>query len=351
MTRVLCINPGSTSTKLGVFDDDKKVLELTVRHSEDELKVFDKAVEQFQFRKENIVNGLKENEIDLGSIDVIACRGGLIKPIPGGVFLVNDEACDLFRHSKINHPCNLASLIGKEMADELGIVAYFVDSPSTYELDEIATYSGLNLIERKGNFHALNHKAIARLYADEVGKSYEDINVIVAHLGGGMSIAAHKNGLAIDTTDGDEEGPFTPDRSGDLPTRPLLDLCFSGEYTYEEIKKLLTGKGGLISYLGINDMLEATKLAETDEKAKKVVEAMAYQISKAICSMSAPLKGNVDAILLTGGIAYSEMVTEMIKERVGHIAEVKVYPGERELEALAEGALRVVNGKEDYKTV
>ena len=201
-------------------------------------------------------------------------------------------------------------------------------------------------IKRKGNFHALNQKAIARLYAKENNTEYEDLKLIVAHLGGGMSIGVHKYGLVVDTTDGDEEGPFTPDRTGILPNKPLIDMCFSGKYTCEEMKKKVSGKGGLVGYLGTNDVVEVLEMSKTNDEAKLVMDAMIYQISKDICSMSAVLCGEVDAILITGGIAYSDYVTGEIEKRVGHIAKVKVYPGERELEALAEGVVRVLEGGE-----
>lgn len=349
MARILSINPGSTSTKIGIFDDNNKLLEKVIRHSTEELTRYAKVADQFEFRRSEITQALDENEITLESLTAIACRGGLTKPISGGTYLVTDEVCEMQRTSPYQHPANLACIIGKDMADQLGIKAYFVDSPMTYEMQDLAEFSGHKEIKRLGRFHALNQKAIARKYASDCGKRYEDINIIVCHMGGGISVGAHSKGLVIDVNDAVDEGPFTPERTGSLPPRLLVDLCFSGKYNHGEMKKFIQGNGGLNSYLDMNDAKAIEEKSHNDEEARLVLEAMAYQISKEITSLGAVLKGDIDGIILTGGIAYSKRITNWIRERVSHLAEVHVYPGEKELEALAEGVLRVLNNEEEPK--
>ena len=347
--RQLIINPGSTSTKIAVFEDDKIVFEETLRHSVNDLKGYSKIYDQLEFRKEIIIKALKFNNIDIKSIDCIIGRGGLLKPIEGGTYEVNDLMLEHLKDGYLGeHASNLGGLLAHELNKETGCKSYIVDPVVVDELQDVARISGLKEIERISIFHALNQKAIARRYAKSINKSYEEVNLIVVHLGGGVSVGAHKNGRVIDCANAlDGEGPFSPERSGGLPVGELAKLCFSGKYTYDEVKKMITGKGGLVSYLGTNDAREVVDRIENgDEYAKLIFYAMAYQIAKEIGAMSAVFAGEVDAILLTGGIAYNTMFTNWIIDMVNYISNVYVFPGEDELEALAEGGLRVLRGEE-----
>lgn len=352
MFRQLIINPGSTSTKIAVFEDEKSVFESTLRHSVDELKDFNRMYEQLDFRKEIILNVLKDNNIDINSLDCVVGRGGLLKPIESGTYEVNDL---MLEHLKVGysgeHASNLGGLLAFEITKNISCKSYIVDPVVVDELSDLARISGLKEIERISIFHALNHKAIARRYARGINKRYEDLNLIVVHLGGGVSVGAHKNGKVIDCANAlNGEGPFSPERCGGLPVGDLVKLCYSGKYTLDEIKKKITGMGGMVSYLGTNDAREVQNRVENnDEYAKLIYYAMAYQISKEIGAIAAVLKGEVDAILLTGGIAYDEMFTGWIIEMVDFIAQVHVFPGEDELKALAEGGLRILREEESAK--
>lgn len=345
MNRILCINPGSTSTKIAVFDDLKPIFEKGLTHSASDLSQFNIINDQIEFRKLSIEDALKENNIELNSLTAIACRGGVIHPLLSGTYVVDEKTCDFFKNPWSDHASNIASIIGKELADQVGIKAYFVDAPCTCEIDDVAKLSGLKEITRRANFHALNQKSIARKFAKDNNKKYEDLNLIIAHIGGGISVGAHKKGVVIDAVDGMSEGSFSPERAGAIPTMNLVDMCYSGEYTVEQIRKMLSGKGGFVSYLGTNDVKSVTEQYDENDEYKKVVDAMAYQISKSISMLGAVLFGKVDAIILTGGVAYSNIVTDLIKERVSYIAPVHVYAGEREMIALAEGVTRVLENK------
>jgi len=349
--KILAINPGSTSTKIGLFEGSTEVFEKTLRHSVEELAQYDRVADQKEFRKAAILLALAENGVSPADLTAIACRGGACNPVEGGTYNVDEKLVADLVNAQIQHPANLASIIGKELADENGIKAFFTDAPVTYELSELAAFSGHKEIKRKGRFHALNQKAIARKFAEENGKKYDDVNVIVCHMGGGITIGAHKAGRTVDATDAISEGPFTPERCGDLPTRELIDLCFSGQFTHADMKGFIQGKGGVFSYTGTIDMRDVEEQAQTgDTNTKEVTDAMAYQVSKQIAAMGAVFNGKVDGILLTGGIAYSKYITAEIAKRVEFIAPVKVYPGEVELEALVLGALRVLTGEETAKT-
>lgn len=339
---ILVINPGSTSTKIGVFQDLENQFEHVIRHSSEELAQFENVTDQYDFRKQLIVDALAENGIEMAQINAIGCRGGASKPIPGGTYVVDEAVCKDQAESKIQHPSSLASLIGFELAKEYGIEAYFTDSPVTYELSELASYSGLSDIKRHGRFHALNAKAVAQVFAQQNQRQYQDLNVIVCHMGGGITISLHQQGRAVDVTDAIAEGPMTPERSGRLPSRDLVDLCYSGKYSHAEMKKKLQGEGGVFSYLGTADMLEAEQAAgRGDEKARKIIDVMVYQIAKEIGSMAPVVNGQIDGVILTGGIAYSKYVVAELEKRVGYLADIAVYPGEMELEALAAGVYRV----------
>ena len=350
--KILTINPGSTSTKIAVFDNEDLVFEKTLRHSSEEIGKYEKISDQFEFRKTVIEDALTEGGIKTSDLDAVVGRGGLLKPIEGGTYIVNEAMIDDLKVGVLGeHASNLGGIIAKEIGDAVNVPSYIVDPVVVDEMDDVARISGSEDIDRKSIFHALNQKATARRAAKELEKEYFDCNFIVAHMGGGISVGAHEKGKVIDVANAlDGEGPFSPERSGGLPVGDLVKMCFSGKYTQDEIKKKIKGNGGLVGYLNTNDGREVESRIEAgDEKAKLIYEAMAYQVSKEIGSCASVLKGNVDAILLTGGIAYSKMFTGMIEERVNFISDVKVYPGEDEMIALAQGGLRVLNKEEEPK--
>lgn len=350
--RVLAINPGSTSTKVAVYDNENLLFEQVVRYSNEELAPFDSVIAQYEFRKNGILQMLADKDIALESLDAVVGRGGLLKPISGGTYAVNAAMLEALRLAERGeHASNLGGVIAKEIGDKLNIPSYIVDPVVVDELADIARVSGIPGCDRGSIFHALNQKAVARKIAKELGKSYETANLIVAHMGGGITVGAHQGGRVIDVNDAlYGEGPFSPERTGSIPTGHMLELCFNGKYTLNEVKKLIAGKGGLVAYLGTNDGREVGKRIEAgDMKAKLIYEAMAYQIAKEIAANAAVLSGDVDAIVLTGGLAYDQMFVKWITERVRFIAEVKVVPGEHEMIALTEGALRVLRGEESAK--
>jgi len=350
--KLLIINPGSTSTKIGVYEDEKEVLEETLRHTSEEIGKFKGIYEQFNFRKDVILNVLKEKNFDINTLDAIVGRGGLLKAIEGGTYAVNEAMInDLKIGVQGQHASSLGGIISNAIAKPLDIPAFIVDPVVVDELADVARISGLPEIERISIFHALNQKAVARRYAKEKGKKYEELNLIVAHMGGGVSVGAHKSGKVIDVNNAlDGDGPFSPERSGGLPVGDLVKMCFSGKYTIGDINKKINGKGGLVAYLNTNDAKEVSEKADAgDAKYKLVIEAMAYQVAKEIGKCAAVLSGKVDAIILTGGIAYGKSTVEYIKERVEFICPVVVYAGEDELLALAEGGLRVLNHEEEAK--
>ncbi|MBQ4481783.1 MAG: butyrate kinase [Lachnospiraceae bacterium] len=349
--RSLIINPGSTSTKIAVFEDETMLFDKTLRHSVEEISKYDTIFDQKQFRKDIIMECLKEQDFDIKTLDMVVGRGGLVKPIPGGTYKVSDALIeDLKVGPQGQHASNLGGVLAREIADEIGKPSFIVDPVAVDELQPVARVSGIPDIQRNSIFHPLNQKAMARRYAKENGKRYEDINVIVAHMGGGVSVGAHKKGRVIDVSNALEgDGAFSPERAGGLPVGPLVRLCYSGKYTEKEMYKRLVGGGGFTAYLGSNDMVEITKKSETDEQARLILDAFIYQVAKDIGSRAAVLEGKVDAIILTGGIAYGKRVTDAIEKYVGWIAPVIVYPGEDELLALAQGGLRVLNGEEEAK--
>lgn len=348
--KILTINPGSTSTKIAVFEDEKEIFSKTLRHSAEELSPFQTVASQFQFRKDIIVSVLKAEGIDIHSLSAIVGRGCLVKPIESGIYEVNEALVRDLEHPVMGeHASNLGGLIAQDIAREInnGAKAYITDPVVVDELEPIARISGHPALKRASIFHALNQKIIARTYAKEVGKSYEELNLIVAHMGGGVSVGAHCHGRVIDVNNAlDGDGPFSPERSGGLPTGALVELCYSGK-SKAEVKKMLKGEGGVVAYLGTNDMLEVENKAIADPNSEyaMVQNAMCYQIAKEIGAMAAVMKGKVDAILLTGGIAYGKPITNYIREMVEFIAPVKVYPGEDEMRALAMNGLMVLRGE------
>lgn len=352
--RILAINPGSTSTKFALYDDLEEVLTRVIRHDIDDLSQFKSILDQYQFRKELILEALATAKVDSKSIDVVVGRGGLIKPIPGGVYRVNDAMIRDIEEQRLGeHASNLGGILARELAKEAEHEdeAFIVDPVVVDEMDDIARYSGNALLPRISIFHALNQKAVARRFAREVGKKYEDLNLIVAHLGGGITVGAHYKGRVIDVNNGlDGDGPFSPERSGTVPVGALAKLCFSEKYDHIKIRKMIIGRGGIVSYLGTNDTMEVEdRIAVGDKYANEVYKAMAYQVSKEIGAYATVLKGKVDAILITGGVAYSEMLIAWIKERVSFISEVKIYPGEDEINALVESVYFAHKGEQEIK--
>lgn len=350
--RILIINPGSTSTKIGIFDNEISVFEKTIRHEAKIINSFPNVIDQYDFRKKTILDTLDKAGINISKLSAVCGRGGLLRPIEGGTYEVNDAMlADLRSGFSGQHASNLGGIIAYEIASGLNIPSYIVDPVVVDELDLIAKISGFSLIERKSIFHALNQKAVARKVAKELGKNYNELNLIVSHMGGGITVGVHKQGRVIDVNNGlHGDGPFSPERAGTVPAGDLISICFSGEYYREEIMKMLVGKGGLVGYLGTNDAVEVEKRIEAgDKKAKMVYDAMAYQVAKEIGSASTVLSGKVDAIILTGGLAYGKSFVKTITDRINWIADVFVHPGENELQALAEGALRVLRGEEKVK--
>lgn len=345
----LILNPGSTSTKIGVMEDETLVFEETLRHSTEEIAKYATIFDQKDFRKEVILNVLKEKNFDLKTLDVVVGRGGMLKPIPGGTYAVSDALLEDLKIGKQGqHASNLGGILAREIGDELGVSSFIVDPVVVDELAPVARYSGVPELPRTSVFHALNQKAVAKRYAKEIGKSYNDLNLIVVHMGGGVSVGAHKKGKVVDVNNAlDGDGAFSPERAGGVPSGALVKLCFSAKYTEKEVYKMLVGNGGLNAYLNTNDMRDVLKaMAEGDEENKNIFEAFIYQVSKDIGAMATVLEGKVDKIVVTGGIAYSDVVVNALKERTSWIADFQVYGGEDELLALAQGAIRVLSGEE-----
>ena len=351
---ILAINPGSTSTKFSLFEEENLLFEKTLRHSTKDLSGYEKITDQFHFRKNLIMNDLAGRKTDFAGIVAVVGRCGLVKPIESGIYKVNEKMKDDLKAGLLGqHASNLGGLIADDIASSLPkATAYIVDPVVVDELQSIARISGHPEIERISIFHALNQKAVARLYAASIGRKYEDLNLVVAHMGGGVSVGAHKNGRVIDVNNAlHGDGPFSPERSGGLPSGQLVDLCFSGKFSYSELKSMITGKGGMVAYLGTNSFLEVCKMAENgDQKALLIRDALSYQVGKEIGAMAAVLNGKVDAIILTGGMAYQEANIRSIKSMVSFIADVVVYPGEGEMKALAFNGLLALDGKIEIKT-
>ncbi len=346
---LLIINPGSTSTKIAVYDDEREILSENIPHSAEELAPYHKIVDQKGFRKDIILGVLRDKKIDPAGLAAVVGRGGLLNPIPSGVYRVSERMLeDLYRGVQGEHASNLGGLIADEISRPLGIPAFIVDPVVVDELDDWARVSGIPEIRRRSIFHALNHKYSARLAARELGRSYESVNLIVCHLGGGISIGAHEKGRVVDVNNAlNGEGPIAPERAGTLPAGDLVALSFSGKYAEGDLKKLLTGRGGMVAHLKTNDMRETLKRrAAGDKQAGLVFTAMVMTVAKQIGACAAVLKGQVDGIVLSGGLAFSAEFVEGIKERVRFLGPVFVFPGENEMVALAQAGLRVVRGED-----
>ena len=348
---ILAINPGSISTKIAVYDDEKPLLLRNIRHSVEELSKYKEITDQFEFRKQLVLDELHHAGIDLDFAAVVG-RGGLAKPLEGGCYEINQQMLDDTRKALHQHACDLGCIIAYEIAREIpGCRSFIADPGVVDELNDWARISGSPLMNRICIWHALNQRAIARRYANEVGKTYEDVNLIICHLGGGISIAAHEHGRAVDANNAlDGEGPFSPERAGSLPASDLIRLCFSGKFTEGQLLKRIAGQAGLTAHLGTNDVREIEhRIQDGDKHAKLILDAMIYHTAKNIASESAVLKGSIDAILLTGGMARSKYVINGLRERIGFLAPVRVYPGEDEMGALAQNAYYVMQGTQEAK--
>ncbi len=344
MHRILAINPGSTSTKIGLFENEIPLFKETLRHTVEETSADLDREEQARFRRLALTNLLAEKGITLESLSAIVVRGGLLRPLASGTYLVNDRVYDDLVQAKYGwHASNLGSIIALPLAREAGLPVYTVDPVTVDEFEPLARYSGLKGVARQSMSHALNMKAVARRAAELLGRRYEDLNLVVVHLGSGISVSAHKQGKMVDVNNANEEGPFSLERCGTLPALGLVRLCFSGERDMAETVKLLTSRGGIYSYLQTKDFTEVEKEVDKgNQEVTEIVEAMAYQVSKEVGAMSTVLLGRVDSIVLTGGMAHARNLVKMIEKRVSFIAPLTVLAGEEELEALAAGALRVL---------
>lgn len=348
--KILVINPGSTSTKLAVYENEKKTFDLSVNYTADEIGKYNLIKDQFEMRLAGVEAVLKENGIDTKELSAVVGRGGMLPPVKAGAYKVNKAMCDFLRERPtMEHASNLGAMIAFAIAEPLGIHSYIYDSVAIDEMIDIARISGMPEIQRQTHNHYLNSRAMAIKAAQKYGKKYNEMNFVVAHLGGGISVNVHQKGRIIDVIS-DEEGPFSPERAGGVPATSLFQLCYSGKYSKDEMRKKLRGNGGLKAYLNTLDAREVEKMiANGDKYAATIYEAMAYQVAKCIGQLATVVKGEVDLIILTGGIAHSKMLTSWIAERVSFIAPVEIMPGEYEMESLAFGALRVLRGKEETR--
>lgn len=350
--KIFVINPGSTTTKIALFENDEKLFAKTVDHDAAELSRFKEIRDQLPYRLEMILSIVSEAGIDLKTVDAFAGRGGSLVALEGGTYPVNDI---LLTHARtcytIKHPAALGSQIAHALAEKFKAKAFVVNPPDVDEFIDEARITGFKEIYRESRSHPLNHKEVAMRYAHSIGKHYADLNLVIAHIGGGISIAAHQKGKMIDSTDATQgDGPMAPTRSGAIPTTPLIKMCFSGEYSEKQMLDKIIKLGGLVDHLGTSDVRNVTQMAETNVHAKRVFSAMIYQIVKYIGAYAAVLKGQVDAILLTGGVAHASQLVDDVRAAVEWIAPVFVYAGEFEMEALASGVIRVLSGEEQPKT-
>lgn len=350
--RLLIVNSGSTSTKAAIYENEQEIIRENIMHPVEELRMHLNIWDQYDLRKKTILQWVEKQNYTMTDFSAIVSRGGNTRPIPTGVYLITKKMLgDMKSGNYGTHPTNVGGEICFHLGKELNIPALIVDPPTSHELCSLATYSGIPQIKRRSSFHALNQKAVARrLYAD-LQKNYEDINIIIVHLGGGISVGSHCKGAIIDVNNAlDGDGPFSPERAGSLPTSDLIEMCFSGQYTREEMLRLICGRGGLFAYLGTTSGLEIEeRIKNSDERAKEVIEAMAYQVSKEIGAAAAVLSGKIEAIGFTGGLANWSRLVNLIKERVSFIAPIHIYPGEDEIPSLAAGALRYMRGEEKAK--
>lgn len=350
MYKILVINPGSTSTKIAIYHGDESQMILNIVHTTEELEKYPDTISQFAMRKNRIIEVLNNKGYTLHDFDAVTGRGGMVPAVKSGAYIVNKLMTDRLKNKPIyEHASNLGAVIADEIAKEIGVNAYIYDSVRVDEMKDVARISGMPEIPRTSTCHALNSRAMAMKVAAKYGEKYKDLNFVVAHLGGGISLSVHEKGSIVDIM-ADDEGPFSPERSGRVPCKDLIDLCYSGKYDVNTMHKKLRGNGGLKAYLNTNDAREVEKMIKNgDERAKLIYEAMAYQIAKGIGGMATVVEGKVDFIIITGGIAYSEMLTGWIKKRVEYITQVEIMPGENEMESLALGTLRVLSGEEKVR--
>ena len=348
---ILAINTGSTSTKIAVYHDEHEAVVCSLTHTAEQIARFATNEEHLQWRKELIIEALKEHNIDLATLSAVIGRGGLLRPVESGIYEVSEQMCDELRHCTPQHASNFSAIIALDIAKGLDLKAYIADPVVVDERDEVAKLTGIKEIRRRSIFHALNQTATARIYAADVEQRYEDLNLIVAHMGGGVSVAAHRKGRVIDCNNAlDGEGPVAPERAGSIPAGELVDLCFSGKYTHKEIRTLLSGKGGLVSLTGKNSVKALIEEAQAgNAESKQAIDLMVYGIVKNIGQMATVLKGDIDAIVLTGGIAYSKYITDAIADSCRFLAPIAIYPGENELQSLAMNALRLLRGETEAK--
>lgn len=348
MYKILAINPGSTSTKIAYYEDEKQIFAETIDHDHKELEKFEKITDQFELRKDLVLETVNKHNVNINELSGVVARGGLIVPLKAGGYLVTEDMKNrIINGPVIPHASNLGALIADAIAKPLGIPAYIYDAVSSDEMDDFAKITGLKEIKKESLCHVLNSKAMARKAANQIGKKYIEGNFVVAHLGGGISISAHKNGRICDLI-ADDCGTFSPERAGSIPLVQMVDFCYSGEYTQKEMQKKIRGNGGLKALLNTSDAREVEQMInDGNEYAKNVYYAMAYQISKGIGQMAVALQGKVDGIILTGGVAYSKMLTDWIQEYISFLAPVFVLGGENELESLAYGALRILKNEEE----
>jgi butyrate kinase len=348
--KIFTINPGSTSTKIALFNDENLVVKEELFHDTAEIASYKTALDQLEMRKEKVLEFLKKADIDPEEFDIIVARGGSLPPIQGGAYAVNRLMVDFLSYAPLaQHVSNLACMIGREIAMPYGTPVIIYDAPGTDEFNSVAKITGLPEVKIIPVSHALNTRKVARDTSKTLGRPYEQCSFIVAHLGGGISINAHRDGKIIDSVY-DDMGPMSPQRAGRIPTRFMVKLCYSGKFTQQEMKHHLSGEGGLTAYFGTQDLREIEAMIDSgNELAREVFYAMAYQVAKGIGELAPVLHGNIDRIILTGGCARSQLLTDLISERVGFLAQVEIIPGEREMEALAEGGLGVLEGKEVAK--
>lgn len=353
MYRILAINPGSTSTKITIYEDEELRYKKSIKHPSEELMKFDKVYDQFEYRKQTILDAIDQSPFSIQQMNAIVGRGGMLKPIEGGTYEVNHSMIEFMKKApRGEHASNLGCVIAKDLATQINAPAYIVDPVAVDEMDDIARYTGMPHIKRQSLFHALNQKAVALKASTKLQIPYHNARFIIAHLGGGISVGVHKNGRVIDVNNAlDGDGPMSPERSGSVPMGPLYKMAFSGEYTLAEIKRMNYGNGGLVAYLGTNDGYEISQRIDAgNQEAKFMVEVMCYQIAKEIGSCATVLEGNIDAIVLTGGLAKDEFIVQEIMKRIQFLGTILIFPGEDEMEALTLGALRVLRGEELPKT-
>lgn len=348
--KILTINPGSTSTKISIFEDTNLLFEEVLRHPAEELSEYPTLKDQYEYRENMITDFIKSKGFSMKDIDAIGARGGLIGPIEGGTYKIDEKLAERLG-TNIVHASNLAGLIAYDLTKHYNIPSFITNPVTVDEMSDIAKITGVPGVMRKSKFHALNQKAVAGKVATKLGKNYDECNLIVVHLGGGVSIGAHSKGKVIDVNNCiDGDGPMSPNRAGSLPVESVIELCFNGKYTESSLKTYVSSEAGLWAYLGTSDTRDVQKMiAEGNKEAEKLYQAFAYQVAKSIGAMATVLKGDIDAIVITGGIAYSDQFVGMIKERISFIGKIIVMPGEEEMLALAEGALRVMNGEEKAK--